>query len=83
MECKAWAPQVKRMWEGVGKGCEWESPRAPAVRLLWDVRAVDAVVEFLESTRVGCRTMVRMLGPREVEGLASGYEGVEGGPAPS
>ena len=82
VECKAWVPQIKRLWRRVGKGCEWESPRAPAVRLLWDAMAVDAVVEFLESTRVGCSTMVRMLGLREVEGLASGYEGEEGGPGP-
>ena len=57
-------------------------PRAPAVRLLWDVRAVDAVVEFLESTEAGHRTATRVLGPREEEGEASGGEEEEGGPAP-
>ena len=46
-ECRAWAPQIRRLWERVAKDCEWESPRAPAVSLLWDARAVDAVVEFL------------------------------------
>ena len=48
VERKAWAPQIGRLWERVGKDCEWELPKAPAVRILWDVRAVDAVVEFLE-----------------------------------
>ena len=51
----------------VGKDCEWQRPRAPAVRLLWDARAVDVVMEFLESTRVECKTATRVVGPREVE----------------
>ena len=63
-----------------GKDCEWGRSEAPAVRLLWDVRVVGAVAEFLESTRVWCRTATRMLGPREEEGQASG-EGEEGGRA--
>ena len=64
----------------MGKDCEWGQPRAPAVRLLWDVRAVDAAVEFLESTRVGCRTATRVLGPRKGESQASGDEGGAGPP---
>ena len=67
MGCRACAPQIKRLWERVGKDCEWESPRAPAVRLLWDVRAMEAVVEFLEITRVGCRTASRVGKDREWE----------------
>ena len=63
----------------MGKDCQWGSPTALAVRLLWDVRAVDAVVEFLESTMVGRRTATTVLGPREVEVLASGDEREEGG----
>ena len=31
-----------------------ETPTHPSVRLLWDVRAADAVLEFLRTTRVGC-----------------------------
>ena len=73
-ECKAWAPQIRGLWERVGKDREWERPRAPVVRLLWDVRATEAVLEFLESTRVGCRTAARAIGPREEEGQASGGE---------
>ena len=61
-----------------GKDCEWGRSEAPAVRLLWDVRVVDAVAEFLESTRVGCGTATKILGPWEEEGQASG-EGEEGG----
>ena len=68
----------------MSKDCEWESPWAPAVRLLRDARAVDAVVELLESTRAGRRAGARVLGPREVEGQASssGDEREEGGPGP-
>ena len=68
--------QTKRLWEKVG------NPRAPVVRLLWDVRAVDAVAEFLESTRVGRRTVSRVLGAREIEGQASEDRGKGGGPGP-
>ena len=50
----------------VGKDCNWEHPRAPAVRWLWDVRATGAVLGFLEGTRVGCRASTREArGPRE------------------
>ena len=41
------------MWKDVGEACEWKHPRTPSVRLLWDVRAAGAVLEFLRTTRVG------------------------------
>ena len=41
------------MCKAIGKGCEWKHPRTPSVRLLWDER-VEAVSEFLRTTRVGC-----------------------------
>ena len=44
-------------------------------------QGTDAVVEFLESTRVGCKTAARVIGPRE-ESQASGEEEEEGGPDP-
>ena len=44
----------KALWKDVAEACEWERPRAPSVRLLWDVRAVGAVPEFLRTTSVGC-----------------------------
>ena len=69
-----------RLWERAGRDCEWERPRAPAFRLLWDTRATDAVVQFLGSTGVGCRAAERVLRPREEDGLASGGEEEEGGP---
>ena len=43
----------------IGKECEREHPRASAVRWLWDERANGAVLEFLEDTRVGCRTSAK------------------------
>ena len=79
---RPWAPQIRRLWERVSKYCEWGQERAPAVRLLWDVRPVDAVVEFLKSTMVGCRTATSVPGPWEVKGQASGDEDEEGGPGP-
>ena len=27
--CRAWAPQARRVWESVGKACEWRHPRIP------------------------------------------------------
>ena len=42
------------MWKRVEKDCEWESPRAPSVRLLFrDERATPALLESLEDARVG------------------------------
>ena len=62
----------------MGKACEWEHPRAPSVRLLWDVRAAGAVPEFLRTARVGCIGADRA--PPEDRGEDT--EGEEGGPGP-
>ena len=51
--CASWTVQRRRLWKDVGEACEWEHPRTPSVRLLWDVRAAGAVLEFLRTTRVG------------------------------
>ena len=58
-------------------------PRAPVVRWLWDEKATEAVLEFLEDTRVGCRTSVRaVLRPQgqeeEGKGVDRGSQGEEG-----
>ena len=34
------------MWKEIGNACEWEYPRTPSARLLWDWRATEAVLEF-------------------------------------
>ena len=81
-ECKAWGPQIRRLLEGVGKDCEWERPRAPAARPLWDVRAPEAVVGSLGATRVGFRAAARVIGPMEGADQSSEDEGKEGGPGP-
>ena len=39
-------PQIKELWQRVGKDCGWEHPRAPALRWLWKGDAVGVVVEF-------------------------------------
>ena len=52
---------------------------AHSVRLLWDGRATEAVLDFLRMTRVGCIGAGRGP-PEEEEGEES--EGEEGGPVP-
>ena len=63
--------------EGCGGG-EWEHPRTPPVRLLRDVRATEAVLELLRTTRVGCIGVGRV--PPEDRG--EDMEGEEGGLGP-
>ena len=63
-----WAPQIRELWKRVGKDCGWEHPRAPALRWLWKDDAVGAVVEFLESTRVGSRASAEAARARMDEG---------------
>ena len=47
-------PEIKRLWIRVKADCEWGGPRAPSVRTLFnDPRAIPAVLEFLEDTKVG------------------------------
>ena len=63
-ECQAWAPQIRELWQRVGKDCVWEHLRAPALRWLWKGDAVGAAVEFLENTRVGSRASAEMMRAR-------------------
>lgn len=84
------------MWERVEKGCEWKSPRALSVRLLFrDERAIPALLEFLDDTRVGRVPSLALLGmERDEEELGeielwpqagedwSGESGEEGGFSP-
>ena len=65
--------------ERVGKACEWRHPRTASVRLLWDGRVTDAVLELLRTTRVG-RIGTEILPSEKEEG--EGSEREEGGPAP-
>ena len=65
--------------------CEWRTPRAPAVRLMFDdVRAAPAVLSFLRDTRVG--RMVPLALQEEWRGEDTGREvareGEEDGPGP-
>ena len=77
VERKAWALQIKRLWERAGKDREWGQPRAPAVRLLWDVGAgvsrehEGGVQDSDESARA-----------KGGGGQVSGDEGEGGGPGP-
>ena len=69
-------PAGKKDVEEIERACEWKRPRTPSVRLLWDGRATEAVLEFLHTTMVGCIGAP----PEEEEGEVS--EGEEGGPDP-
>ena len=60
----------------MGEACEWEHPRTPSVRLLWDVRAAGAVLEFLRTTRVGCIGVGRV----HPEDRGEDTDGEKGGP---
>ena len=52
-ECRAWKPQITRLWKDIGNGCGWKHPRTPSVKWLWKEKATEAVLEFLRDTRVG------------------------------
>ena len=68
------------MWKRIERLCEWERPRATAVRLIDDVRAAPAVISFLGDIRVG--KIISLASRREVEDEDSESEGEEGGPGP-
>ena len=85
-ECRAWLPQIRELWQRIGKDCGWEHPRAPALRWLWKDDAIGAVVEFLEGTRVGSRASAEMARAgmdedRDGEEVL-GQESEEDGPGP-
>ena len=83
-DCRAWSPQIRRLWKRVGKECHWEHPRARSVRWLWKEEATGAVLEFLEDTRVGCRVSSgRARGDEgRDEEEVPGSDNEEGGPGP-
>ena len=94
IRCRRWTPEIRRLWQRVEKDCEWESPRAPSVRLLFrDARATPAVLEFLEDTKVGRMPGQALFGAQEESDLEEivlwseggggpGSESEEGGPGP-
>ena len=54
VNCAAWKPQTKELWEDVGYLCGWKHPWAPRMALLsGDERATKAVLSFLRKTKVG------------------------------
>ena len=66
--CRRWSREIRRLWQRVEKDCEWESPRAPSVRLLFrDARTTPAVLEFLEDTRVRKMPGLALFGVQEEE----------------
>ena len=87
VKCRRWEPEIRRLWRRVELDCGWGGARAPLVRHLFrDERAVPAILEFLEDTRV-VKMLGRILlagGPDLEEGGLEGFslqvEGEEEGP---
>ena len=89
-------PEIRQLWQKVERDCKWRTRRAPSVRLLFrDERAIPAILEFPEKTRVGkmsglalSRVEESESGLNEIEmwldedGEELGSEGDEGGPGP-
>ena len=52
IKCRRWEPEIKRVWQRIRSDCVWGG--APSIRWLFgDEKAVPAILEFLEDTRVG------------------------------
>ena len=52
VKCRRWTPEIKRLWQKVRIETGWSG--APSIRRLFgDERNVKAILEFLESTKVG------------------------------
>ena len=60
-ECRAWKPQIRRLWKDIGKAQEWKHPRAPSGKWLWKEKSTEAVLAFLRDIRVGCVRAERRL----------------------
>lgn len=78
-------PQIKALWKGVGRACDWRRPRAPTARTLFqDERATPVVSTFLWETKVGGMVLLVAVGGgsgTRTEHLVE-VEGEEGGPEP-
>ena len=49
-ECRAWMPQIRKLWRDIGKAHGWKHPRAPSGKWLWKEKSTDAVLASLGST---------------------------------
>ena len=45
-ECRAWMPQIRRLWKGIGKAHGRKHPRAPSGEWLWREKSTEAVLAF-------------------------------------
>ena len=53
-ECRAFRPQIVKMWKEVGKALGWKKRRRKRVSdLFYREEATEAVLEFLRTTGVG------------------------------
>ena len=71
-----------RLVEEDRKEFHWEHLRAPVLRWLWKEEATEAVIEFLEDARVGCRVSSRraLVDENRDREEGPGQGGEEGGP---
>ena len=74
-ECRAWLPQIRKLWKEIGKAHAWEHPRAPSGKWLWKEKSTEAVLVFLKSTRVGCISTRRKLPEGRGEFVRGGWRG--------
>ena len=86
-ECRAWLPQIRKLWKDIGKAHGWKHPSAPSGKWPWREKTTGAVLAFLGSTRVGYISVRRKVPEEAAEvedtsGSSSGDEGEEGCPGP-
>ena len=81
-ECRAWCPQISRLWRDIGKADGWKRPRAPSVKWLWKERSTEAVLVISGNTRVGCISTRREPQEEECDREGSGGGGRTGGAGP-
>ena len=79
VECKAWAPQIRELWQRAAKDCMWKHPRVPAVRKLWREGASEAFLDFLRA-QAGCWKGTGTRVPTEVRGKCMVSEAEKGDP---
>ena len=80
-ECRAWLPQIRKLWKDIGKAHRWKHLRAPSGKWLWKEESTEAVLACPGSTRVGCISAGRRP-PGDVDADGAGDGGEEGGPGP-
>lgn len=94
---RRWMPEIRRLWERVGRDCQWESSRALQSPSFRDEQATPALLESLDGMRAGRMPGLALsrfeedeegldefvLWPQSGEEDRSGESGEEDDPGPS